>query len=154
MMVPHRSKISDGTIGNAEHASRFSDHNPWVRDGNMGIVTAMDITHDPQHGMDAYHLAEVLRLGHDRRIKYIISNWKIANFKSTSAAPAWAWRGYHGINGHQHHTHISVRPDKFYYDDISAWNIGQVKVDPAIKPAVYIPMTEEAIAMAKKWPGH
>ncbi|HKV33547.1 MAG TPA: hypothetical protein VJP89_04485, partial [Pyrinomonadaceae bacterium] len=43
-LAPNRSKASDGTIGDAAHASRKSDHNPWVKDGSIGVVTAMDIT--------------------------------------------------------------------------------------------------------------
>src|SRR5688500_3284745 len=51
--APQRSKASDGTIGDAAHCRRQSDHNPWVRDGNIGVVTAMDITDDPTHGCSA-----------------------------------------------------------------------------------------------------
>ena len=46
-LAPKRSKGSDGWIGDAAHQSRASDHNPWVREGGVGIVTALDITHDP-----------------------------------------------------------------------------------------------------------
>lgn len=49
---PGRRKDSDGTIGDANHALSDSDHNPWVKDGLMGVVTAMDITHDPAKGCD------------------------------------------------------------------------------------------------------
>jgi hypothetical protein len=62
---PQRSKVADGAIGDAAHASRGSDHNPWVHDGNVGIVTARDFTHDPLHGLDSEHLAEALRLSRD-----------------------------------------------------------------------------------------
>jgi hypothetical protein len=42
-MFPERSKESDGSIGNAEHSARQSDHNP----DQFGIVRAIDITNDP-----------------------------------------------------------------------------------------------------------
>lgn len=46
-LAPRRSKASDGTISDAAHQGRNTDHNPWVRDGGVGMVTALDITHDP-----------------------------------------------------------------------------------------------------------
>src|SRR3954469_14339906 len=76
---PNRSKKSDGTIGDEAHASRSSDHNPWVKDGAMGVVTAEDITHDPASGCDSYVLAQQLLDSRDDRIKYIISNHRIAS---------------------------------------------------------------------------
>jgi Putative peptidoglycan binding domain len=119
---PERSKASDGTIGNAEHASHTSDHNPWVKDGDMGIVTGMDITHDPLHGLDSEHLAEALRTSKDPRLKYVISNKKIAAFDHGD----FMWRPYHGVNAHNHHCHISVKPEKALYDDVKPWNFDHV----------------------------
>lgn len=49
--APHRNKASDGTIGDEHHAHTNSDHNPQVLDGNIGVVTAIDITHDPAQGV-------------------------------------------------------------------------------------------------------
>ncbi|MGB4989147.1 MAG: hypothetical protein WBO10_07930, partial [Pyrinomonadaceae bacterium] len=44
---PGRDKASDGGIGDAAHASRSSDHNPWVKDSRgQGVVTAIDIDED------------------------------------------------------------------------------------------------------------
>ena len=123
---PNRSKASDGTIGDAAHASRSSDHDPWVKDGSIGVVTAMDLTHDPAHGFDSYRFAEILRLNKDRRIKYIISNKRIAspNLKD------WAWRHYGGPNPHNHHVHISVRSDKEHYDSAVPWRLENETVLP------------------------
>lgn len=109
-----RNKTSDGTIGDENHASRSSDHNPWV-DG--GVVTAMDITHDPAGGFDSYAFAEGMRKLKDPRIKYVISNGRIF---SSQQSP-WQWRKYSGANKHDHHVHISVLPDVAHYDSTMKW---------------------------------
>jgi hypothetical protein len=120
---PGRNKDSDGTIGDASHQTRDSDHNPWVRDGATGVVTAMDITHDPAHGCDAGVLAETIRTSRDARVKYIISNRRIANFQPIGGSPAFAWRPYTGRNPHTQHVHISVKPEKASYDSTDNWPI-------------------------------
>ena len=113
---PKRSKANDGTIGDAAHASRSSDHNPWVKDGKTGVVTGMDITHDPVNGVDCEKLAESLRSSKDGRIKYLIWNRRIWN---PDISPAW--RKYTGPNGHTHHIHISVEGVKPLYDETTPW---------------------------------
>lgn len=127
-LAPHRSKESDGSIGDAAHASRGSDHNPYIKDGGVGVVRAIDITHDPKGGLDSYALAELLRKGADRRIRYIISNRKIAN-------PGEGWRKYSGSNPHDHHVHISVSESKSLYDDASPWRLDGIEPSTDI-PAV------------------
>lgn len=121
-MSPLRSKVSDGTIGNAEHSARISDHNPNA----AGVVCAMDITNDPPHGIDSEKLANALLASRDRRIKYVISNKKIA---SGAGGPSpWQWRPYKGKNPHNHHVHISVRSD--LADVTDDWKFA-LKVTPA-----------------------
>jgi hypothetical protein len=130
---PSRSKASDGTIGDESHQSRDSDHNAWVKDGSMGVVTAMDITHDPAHGVDAGKLAEALRVSGDPRIKYIISNRRIAN----PSIAGGAWRPYTGSNPHDKHFHISVQPTKALYDSMAAWKL------PTLTPDASSPTPEK-----------
>lgn len=114
--VPDRKRQNDGTIGDAAHSARVSDHNP-----NMaGVVCAMDITHDPKGGCDSYALAETLRAAKDKRIKYVISNRKIF---SSGSAP-WQWRPYHGANPHDCHVHVSVKGPNRVWDDTTDWDIG------------------------------
>lgn len=125
----NRDKSSDGTIGDEAHASRSSDHNPWVKDGATGVVTALDITHDPAHGLDARKLAEMLIASRDPRIKYIISNAQICS--GAGHAEAWKWRAYSGTNAHRHHMHISVKPEKASYDDTAEWKLDGVAQTPA-----------------------
>lgn len=126
---PTRRKSSDGSIGNAEHAARSSDHNPWVTDGDMGVVTARDFTHDPAHGFDSYAFAEHLRQTKDPRIKYVISNRHIF---SSEISP-WVWRAYNGSKPHDEHVHVSVSSSKPLYDSVKDWDIGDGVV-PADNP--------------------
>lgn len=126
---PGRDKSSDGSIGDAAHASRSSDHNPWVTLGGVGIVTARDFTHDPPR-FDSYAFAEHLRtVAKDDRIKYIISNRKICSGTNQDHA-AWVWRPYTGSNPHDHHVHISVKSDVAHFDSPAPWMIGMEVVPP------------------------
>jgi hypothetical protein len=121
--APSRKKSHDGTIGDAAHASRASDHNPWVTDGGVGVVTAMDITHDPTGGCDAGAVAEAIRGSRDGRVKYIIWNRRISNPLPLDGQPPWAWRPYTGTNPHDKHCHISVKPEKSSYDSVRIWTV-------------------------------
>ncbi|WP_376964171.1 DNA/RNA non-specific endonuclease [Azospirillum sp. A26] len=121
--APGRNRASDGTIGDPSHANRNSDHNPWVTDGAMGVVTAMDITHDPRGGCDAGALAASVVASKDSRVKYVIWDRRIANSSAVGGQPPWAWRPYTGSNPHNKHVHLSVRSEKAVYDDETAWDI-------------------------------
>jgi hypothetical protein len=116
-LAPGRDRSSDGTIGDESHKAKGarSDHNP----NQEGVVTAMDITHDPSHDMDAGELAERLRASKDPRIKYVISNQRIFSSKISP----WQWREYDGENAHTKHVHVSVVGDKAHYDDTRLWMI-------------------------------
>lgn len=118
---PDRSKASDGSIGNEEHASRESDHNPWVDDpaSTLNVVTARDFTHDPAHGADAGQLAEALKRHKDPRVKYVIWNWRIWSL----ARDAEGWRPYAGPNGHTKHCHVSCSYTKSLYDSTKPWQL-------------------------------
>jgi hypothetical protein len=117
---PKRSKASDGGIGDAHHASRNSDHNPWVKDKKgIGVVTARDFTHDPRTGIDCEWLAETLVANKDPRIKYLIWNKQICS----SVSSPWKWRSYKGSNAHTKHLHISVSDAPVKYDSTKAWKL-------------------------------
>jgi hypothetical protein len=125
-MAPNRNKASDGTIGDTAHCgspSSTSDHCPLIRDAGVGVVAAMDITHDPSAGCDAGRLANAIHASRDSRVKYIIWNRRIANSSPQGGSPAWAWRHYGGRNPHNHHVHISVKPGKPRYDSESPWTL-------------------------------
>jgi GH24 family phage-related lysozyme (muramidase) len=109
-MAPSRSKISDGTIGDAAHSSRTSDHNP-----SGGIVHALDITHDPHNGCDANKIAESIRASRDPRVSYIIWNKRISN----PTVQDWTWRPN---KGHTMHVHVSVKKGRLA-DDTTPWKV-------------------------------
>lgn len=136
--APIRRKDSDGTKGDDAHALRTSDHNPDAK----GIVRALDITHDPKGGVDSERLADTLRLSHDPRIKYIISNRKIAAGYAVHGEAAWTWRPYAGENPHDHHCHISVVADDALADDVKPWPI-----DAAFGAAPSLLRTPAAVKM-------
>lgn len=115
--APNRSKASDGSIGDAAHASRASDHNPYIKDASgIGVVRARDFTHDPKGGFDSYKFARALAKTNDPRIRYIISNGEIY-----TPSVIKAWRKYSGSNPHDHHCHVSVSETASLYDDKSDW---------------------------------
>lgn len=129
--APGRSKVSDGTIGDPAHAARASRHNP----NRHGVVTALDLTHDPVGGYDAHGHADRQRVkqaegvGHPE-LAYIVSNRRIA-----SLIDRWAWRVYTGSNPHSQHVHwaVGVGPDSRPeppYDSTQAWGVAPVVVTP------------------------
>lgn len=112
-MYPNRDKSSDGTIGDAAHQLRPSDHNPDPRSNPPGCVRAIDIDADLHPGAkdrsEAARLAETLRIQAKRKVRpiaYIIYNGRIA-----SPRLAWRWRPYRGLNPHKAHIHVSFYPD-------------------------------------------
>lgn len=130
---PKRSKDSDGAVGDTSHASRSSDHNPWIADPpGPHVVSAIDITHDPKGGFDSYAFAEWLRLEKDRRIKYVISNRRI--FAGSLGPSPWVWRAYSGANPHDHHVHISVKETKEFYDNQSPWGVADATLPKHNQP--------------------
>lgn len=126
---PGRSKAWDGTVGDLSHQERKSDHNPDFD----GVVRALDVTHDPLHGLSSEYLAEGLRLSRDKRIRCIISNRKIAEAKH-----GFEWAPYHGASPHDHHCHVSVQwaPER---DDASMWDLSKVRSTTSSDTAAYVP---------------
>jgi hypothetical protein len=120
-VAPSRSKLSDGTIGDAAHQAEqcSSDHNSCCVKDSKGVwvITAEDYTHDPIHGADMGKLSEALRLSRDPRIAYVIFNRRI--FSSTVSP--WVWRTYSGSSPHTEHMHVSVRHIQSVYDNTQPW---------------------------------
>lgn len=115
-MYPDRSKASDGLLGDTQHSTTMSDHNPDA----SGIVYAVDVTHDPAHGLNIAELAMALTNSRDVRIKYVIANGRIW-------FPASGWRTYTGSNPHTQHMHLSVTSERG--DDDTLWQIGEDMIE-------------------------
>ncbi len=115
--APTRSRAEDGSIGDAAHAARKSDHNP----DQFGIVRARDYTHDPTGGLDCQWLATQLTRYGDRRISYVIWDRYIWTRRD-------GWRPYSGPNLHTKHLHLSVVA-RDAADDTTPWALGGEDVD-------------------------
>jgi murein L,D-transpeptidase YcbB/YkuD len=132
---PHRSRASDGALGDAAHAARKSDHNI----NSSGVVTAIDITNDPQHGVDGKVLSR--QLAQDGRCKYVIFGGKI--FKTYKLELGWA--KYTGANPHNHHVHISVLGDASKYDDPASWTLTSAPAAPRQRSTLRLGNTGTAV---------
>lgn len=91
---PKRSKVSDGLLPSAAHQKQNpnSDH-------NLGL--AADLTHDPANGVDCKDIFN--RLKSDLRVRYLIHAGRIYQDGHEN--------NYTGPNKHNHHLHISIKPD-------------------------------------------
>lgn len=118
------------TVGDADHRSRPSDHNPFDHDSNAstpGIVSAIDIVgHRPSDNVWAHLLATK-----DPRVEYMIHDGKWSG-----SDLGWKIHSYGGSNPHTNHIHVSVgrgsdsnltRPD--LYDDPSSWGIADIAAE-------------------------
>lgn len=124
--APARSTASDGWIGDASHfaTGASSDHNPWITFNGMGIVTALDITHDPANGCDVWEIAQAIAASRDRRLKYLIYTGGVGGkpgILSQTVSP-WVWRE-RSSDDHPHHLHVSVNTSSGDFDSTSPWSI-------------------------------
>lgn len=119
---PERDTTSDGTIGDASHMTRDSDHNAWVVVAGVGVVRARDIDKD---GVDVGWLAEWLRLkgrAGDPRLAgggYVIWNRQITTPDFSG------WKPYTGINAHKEHVHVSFSRNVAGFDSTAPWNLAE-----------------------------
>lgn len=120
---PNRDKSSDGSIGDAAHSSRKSDHNP----NSAGVVCAIDIDEDLTPSNTVAGIVAQIQMSRDPRVKYIIYEGQI-----TVKGDITRWKPYHGANPHKHHAHISVVGDPELYDDAREWQIAGPLVDDVV----------------------
>lgn len=131
---PKRDKRSDGTIGDAEHATRNSDHNPWLKSRGVGVVRAVDIDKDllgpgtdtlpAERAPEAEWLAEhVRKLGKARDPRLVGGGYVIWRGRIASEANGFEWTKYKGENPHRHHLHVSVSRNPAGFDSSAPWGI-------------------------------
>ena len=103
---PKRKKASDGLLPSAAHMkqSPTSDHNTGF---------AVDLTHDPENGIDCVDIFEKLK--EDKRVKYLIFQGKIWSKEKSKLGN----RRYTGSNPHNKHLHISI--ESTMGTDTSPW---------------------------------
>ena len=92
---PLRMKVSDGLLPSKAHQIQ----NP-TSDHNTGF--AVDLTHDPKHGIDCEDIFEKLK--EDKRVKYLIFKGRIWSKEKSKLGN----RRYVGSNPHNKHLHISI----------------------------------------------
>lgn len=99
-LAPKRKKASDGLLPSSAHIKQSpnSDHNTGL---------AVDLTHDPKHGIDCADIYEKLKS--DVRVSYLIFNGRIWSKEKGD-------RKYTGANKHEKHLHISIKQGGFTRD--------------------------------------
>jgi hypothetical protein len=113
---PNRSTASDGIKGDPAHANRDSEHNP----NGAGVVTAVDITHDPSGGPDGDDLVKALL----EIVETHPAPWYIVwNRHIWSRTDGWVRQNYTGENPHTNHVHISMMQTRSRYDSTRPWNL-------------------------------
>jgi hypothetical protein len=105
-IAPLRMKASDGLLPSNAHLkqSPASDHNTGL---------AVDLTHDPKHGIDCEEIFEKLK--EDKRVKYLIFKGRIWSREKAKLGN----RRYTGSNPHNKHLHISI--ESAMATDTSPW---------------------------------
>jgi hypothetical protein len=105
-IAPLRMKASDGLLPSSAHIRQNpnSDHNTGL---------AVDLTHDPKHGIDCADIFEKLK--EDKRVEYLIFKGTIWSREKSQLGN----RRYTGSNPHNKHLHISINPA--LASDTSPW---------------------------------
>jgi hypothetical protein len=106
------------TIGDANHQSGVSDHNP---DADGSVDAADFMIANSFTAADAEKFFQQLIASRDSRIKYVIYNRRIV---SRTVSP-WTIRAYSGSDPHTNHVHVSVEDTN---KSTNRWKVGNRKV--------------------------
>jgi murein L,D-transpeptidase YcbB/YkuD len=139
---PNRDKASDGSIGDAQHSARKSDHNP----NDAGVVCAIDTDEDLSPTIHSIEdIVSAIRASKDPRVNYIIYEKRI----TVPGSNLQEWKPYTGPNPHDHHFHISVKQDPRLYDDPRPWDIGAGIAQPDSASAATEPAADSQRPLLK-----
>lgn len=122
-LFPGRNKNKDGIFGDRNLCPAYSDHSPTAVVNGLGVVTGIDITHDPVSGCSVPKILDNISSSRDKRIKYILHNGRILRSYCHEGKKSWTWHRYEGLNKHKNHTHISVLSVDELFDDSCSWHI-------------------------------
>ena len=132
-VAPNRSKASDGTIGDAAHQERSSNHNPDDTAGSKTPQTdsdskpdvrALDVTaaggwpSPMTFDLAMNEIRKRHKSGADDRLVEIIWNRHIA-----TPGTDWNWIPYNGSNAHTQHGHLGASSNSSKESDTSPWGI-------------------------------
>ena len=138
-IAPKRKKLSDGLLPSAAHLKQSPDS-----DHNTGY--AVDLTHDPDNGIDCAIIFQELKK--DSRVKYLIFNKKIWSKVRAKEGD----RKYTGSNPHMKHLHISINDG--CGDDVRPWFpwmaapklVNQIKATIAVVPQKKVVSNEPKVS--------
>ena len=142
-IAPKRKKLSDGLLPSAAHLKQSPDS-----DHNTGY--AVDLTHDPDKGIDCAIIFQELKK--DSRVKYLIFNKKIWS----KARAKEGDRKYTGSNPHTKHLHISINDG--CGDDVRPWFpwmaapklVNQIKAALAVVPQKTVVSNEPNVSSSTR----
>jgi hypothetical protein len=144
VLAPARAKDSDGWIGDTAHQQETSDHNPDetgsvpIHDADtINEVHAIDVDNDLRITVPGYadpmegavqHTLSRCRSGQERRLRYVIYNRRIWDYRS-----AWQQKPYTGPSAHTEHAHFSFSYDSALEADTSSWYFEEI-IDMDLTP--------------------
>lgn len=144
-VAPHRDKGADGTIGDAAHKARSSDHN--IDDGpDQGVTPYEDSDSDPEvHALDVdadgpwpdgsgreaggWFDRTILALVARERREYehptIKGRLRNVIWRGRVCSRSWGWSEWRPADGHYDHAHFSALYDSQTEKDTRPWGVAE-----------------------------
>lgn len=134
-IAPDRDYASDGWIGDTAHQQEISDHNPDetgsvpIHDADkVNEVHAIDVDDDLRESdLTMEKVVQFLlgrcRSGAETRLRYIIYNRRIWDYRSD-----WVQKAYTGPSPHTEHAHFSFSYDTAREAATASWHLEDIPV--------------------------